>query len=135
MKQFICIVLITVGCLQQGVKGVHYITGEIDSLDENGDGIPEEIVIYITFQNRSGEPVSFYDAECCATITCRDSDTILYETSVSFDASYIVGKDGGIIIPLSGLSHTGAIDITVTIVIEGRGTFQWRKTGYEIGTY
>ena len=135
MKQFICIVLVMTGCLQQGIKGVHYITGEIDSLDEDGDGIPEKMVIFITFRDRSGEPLSFYDTEYCATVTCSDGNTVLYERSESFDASYSIGRGGGIIIPLSEIHAPGMIDISVTVDIEGRGTFQWKKPGYQIDTY
>ncbi|MBU7031325.1 MAG: hypothetical protein HXS53_02225 [Theionarchaea archaeon] len=124
-----------IGCLQQGIKGVHYITGDIDSMDEDGDGIPEKLVIFITFRSRSGEPLSFYDAEYCAIVTCSNGSTVLYERSESFDTSYSIGRGGGIIIPLSEIHASEMMDISVTVNIEGRGTFQWKKPGYQIDTY
>jgi hypothetical protein len=134
VKRFIWVLLVLMGCLHQGVRGIHYITGEIESVDEHGDGTAEEIIIFITFRSRSGEPISFSDARCSATITFSDDHILLYETSFSFDSSSLVGESGGIIIPLSELPSGTAVDIHVLINIEGRGRFSWTHPEYHIGT-
>jgi hypothetical protein len=134
VKRLIWVLLIVMGCLQQGIRGIHYITGEIDSMDGNEDELAEELIIFITFRSRSGEPISFSDAQCSATITYSDDHMLFHETSLSFDSSSAVGKAGGIIIPLSEIPRNDPIDIHVVIHIEGRGTFHWTYPDFQIGT-
>ncbi|MBU7042409.1 MAG: hypothetical protein HXS47_02365 [Theionarchaea archaeon] len=134
MKWFIWVLLIVTGCLQQGIKGVHYITGEIDSIDKDNNGIAEGIHIFIAFRDHDGEALSFSDAQCQATITCSIHQKIIYEKSVSFETSSSVGEGGGIILLFSDPPPAQQFDIDVTVEIEGRGIFQWTKPEYSISS-
>ncbi len=109
-----------VGCFQQGVKGVYYVSVETESLDVDGDGIQDGITVFLVFRNRNFEEVSFYDAECTAKIRVY-GEGLVYEKEVSFDSS---GGSFEILSEEAGMEYG---DISVVVRIEGRGEFRSEK--------
>ncbi|KYK37044.1 MAG: hypothetical protein HXS48_09330 [Theionarchaea archaeon] len=128
MKRSLCVlVLLVVGCFEQGVRGVYYVMVETEPFDKDEDGIQEGIMIFLVFRDRELEPVSFYDAECRVVVRVY-GDGMVYEKEVLFDSSGLVGRQGGIVV----LSEDVGVeygDIVVVVTIEGRGEFHAEKKG------
>lgn len=133
MKRLILIVVLLVtGCFYQGVQSVYYVTVETEAIDEDGDGVQDGVSVFLVFKDREFEPVSFYDAECRATIKVYKGDKMVYEEVVLFDSSEMVGRaGGGIVIDSEEVSGTG--DIRILVVIEGRGEFRSEKKDVDFG--
>ena len=129
MKRLILVLLVT-GCLYQGVASVYYVTIETEEIDKNGDGVQDGVNLFLVFKNREFEQVSFYDAECRATVKVYQGEMV-YEKEVLFDSSELVGRAGGIVITCEEVSGTG--DIKVLVVIEGRGEFRSEKLNVDFG--
>lgn len=115
----VLLVLMGAGCVYQGVTNVYYVTIETEPLDANNDGFSDGVTVYLLFKDRNFEPVHFYDAECTAVITVNG-----YTKEVHFESSEIVGRPGGGI-PVVLDCEQG--DISVVVVIEGRGEFHAEK--------
>lgn len=131
MKRLVLLVLLVTGCLYQGVASVYYVTVETEEIDENGDGVQDGVNLFLVFKNREFEQVSFYDAECRATVRVYQGDEMVYEKEILFDSSELVGRAGGIVITTEDVSGTG--DIQVFVVIEGRGEFRSEKKDVNFG--
>lgn len=128
MKQMLCVlVLLVVGCLEQGVRGVYYVMVETEPFDKDGDGIQDGITVFLVFRNRELEPVSFYDAECRVVLRVYGNG-VVYEREVLFDSSELAGRQGGIVVLSEDLGVEYG-DIAVVVTIEGRGEFHAEKRG------
>lgn len=130
MKRLVCVfVFLVAGCFYQGVKGVYYVTMETEPLDVDGDGIQDGVTVFLLFRDRDFSVVSFYDAECTAVVRVYDEDGLVFEKEVSFDSSVLVGEAGGGIPVVVPEDENGSMygDITVVVIIGGRGEFRTEK--------
>lgn len=123
MKRLLCIVVLVMGCLEQGVRGVYYVTVETEPYYE--EGAQEGVMVFLVFRDRDLEPVSFYDAACRVVVKVS-SDGMMYEKEVLVDSSGLVGRQGGIVIKGEDVGVAYG-DVVVVVVIEGRGEFHAEK--------